>query len=1080
SVEAAASAAELATSDAALTDRDSVRLDSIFSVADSDYGADGQGSTSWSYGLSLDVEAGTASGLTSGGESITLGTDGDAIVGSAADGEVFRLELGEDGDGNAIVELIQSGAIDHVEGSQDGADVEQLLLDSGLVSLTGTATIEDSDGDTAEASTSIDLGGRVSFGDDGPTFVDGGIDDASLSAAADSQTTGDLNLDIGADLEGAQIADATLKADGDGYIQVDYQDDGSTNTTYLTSGGEKLLYSFDEGSQRLTAYKDGDSSQSPVFTIDFDATGNIYQVNVVEALDPVAVSFAAAGFENNGGGIAGNLSFEGTDLEALFTSSEGSVNWSSNGIGAGNNLIGEGETLYAQFNEVLTQLDFEMGNDGDLSWEAFRGGDSVGTGSETSISIEGGFDEVHFYGSDGGGQYNVNNFSGAYLDSSLNYQLPVDVVAADGDGDLADSAFDIDFEPTDTSVDVPDLLLVDDNSSSTGLETAGGNDVLVGDVGGNKTNITPGQDYNVSLVVDSSGSIANQLSLLKDSLKKLADQLVNHDGSVNLQLVSFETNAETLLTLDDITNTDGALSTIESAIDDLDADGGTNYEAAFLEAKQWFDGQQNDYENLTFFLTDGDPTYHLDKWGNPTNDGSGSQTSEGNLQNAIDAFGPLSDISTVHGIGLDVFDNGNVNEDYLRYFDNTDPNGQATVVFGSTTETTIADFQGNDDPLDGEGNWTVIGGDGSVDRKGWGNYLELDSEGGSVTIRSDSFSVSEGGASIVLQYGVEDDNWEDGFSWSLEKLSGGAWSEVENGQLDSWQSYRTIGSDLGAGDYRLVFSVEDNSWGWRDDAKLELHDIELSIPDRVTGDVGQPSVIMSAEELDNVLEGGNTEEVPEEVGDDELLGGDGDDILLGDAVEHPDHQGEGFQGILDELESQNGQVPTNDQVLDYLKDNHESLVLPQDQGGDDTLIGGAGNDILYGGAGADTFAWQFGDEGAENDPAEDVVKDFTVVGDTDDGQFGDSDEPNADRLDLADLLQGEDEDSIGDYIFAEEEGDNVVLHISSDGSLAGDKDNADQTITLEGKSFADFGGDVSDSADLIQHMIDSGQLNIDQ
>ncbi|SDK60319.1 retention module-containing protein, partial [Billgrantia gudaonensis] len=99
SVESAASAAELATSDAALTDRDSVRLDSIFSVTDSDYGADGEGSTSWSYGLSLDVDAGTASGLTSGGESITLGTDGDAIVGSAADGEVFRLELGEDGDG---------------------------------------------------------------------------------------------------------------------------------------------------------------------------------------------------------------------------------------------------------------------------------------------------------------------------------------------------------------------------------------------------------------------------------------------------------------------------------------------------------------------------------------------------------------------------------------------------------------------------------------------------------------------------------------------------------------------------------------------------------------------------------------------------------------------------------------------------------------------------------------------------------------------------------------------------------------------------------------------------------------------
>lgn len=85
------------------------------------------------------------------------------------------------------------------------------------------------------------------------------------------------------------------------------------------------------------------------------------------------------------------------------------------------------------------------------------------------------------------------------------------------------------------------------------------------------------------------------------------------------------------------------------------------------------------------------------------------------------------------------------------------------------------------------------------------------------------------------------------------------------------------------------------------------------------------------------------------VGNDILIGGDGDDILFG-------------------------------------------------QGGNDTLVGGAGDDIMYGGNGANTFVWDSSDEGTEQTPAVDQVMDFNM------GQFGA--DSAADRLDIADLLQG--------------------------------------------------------------------------
>ena len=131
------------------------------------------------------------------------------------------------------------------------------------------------------------------------------------------------------------------------------------------------------------------------------------------------------------------------------------------------------------------------------------------------------------------------------------------------------------------------------------------------------------------------------------------------------------------------------------------------------------------------------------------------------------------------------------------------------------------------------------------------------------------------------------------------------------------------------------------------------------------------------------------------------------------------------------------------------------------EGGDDTLIGGAGNDILTGGEGDDIFLWNDGDQGTAASPAVDFITDFTA---------------NEDSLDLSDLLQGEESNDLTQYLEVAEVDGSVVINVKPDGA----SDDVSQVITLENTSLSDLGAAAGDSqADIIQGLIDSGHLNVD-
>ncbi|EIN5958884.1 type I secretion C-terminal target domain-containing protein, partial [Vibrio cholerae] len=648
----------------------------------------------------------------------------------------------------------------------------------------------------------------------------------------------------------------------------------------------------------------------------------------------------------------------------------------------------------------------------------------------------------------------------------------------------------------------------DNGTSDKPVEGGRGDDVLLGDIGGIKTSVEPGKNYNIALIVDTSGSMrydlagnqnatydpwndswsqtpgqyaASRMKLTIEALKVLATQLADHDGTVNITLIGFNGTAADALPFNNLSAAN--LSDLIGKINLLIADGGTNYEDAFIEATKWFNtqpGSETDlkFENLTYFLTDGDPTVHNG------DSSSGGTTDDADMQKAIDAFTSLSGLSGVKAIGIGT----GVTVENLKYFDNTQVAGPGSQYGQSQILNDFSHSNGvwkaSSWVKSGDSSGTVVRDNGKIE-------LTDRAYNGASIFTSEALAVAAGNG---IRFDLStDSNFSSGdsFSVQLQRLDGSTWVDVGAAVT----SVGTINSGplTLAGEYRYVFTITD-VWKLYDNLTATLLIDNLS---KVTyPPVGQPDIITTADQLKAVLVGSSTTNTPAEVGNDVLHGGAGNDILFGDAI-NTDHlpwgmagnpakpadwiDDKGLDGLTQFLTLKNGYAPSALELYEYIKANAKSLDVAGDtrggndklygglgddilfgQGGDDELYGEDGNDILFGSTGNDILIGGLGDDILTGGSGEDLFK--WVAGDLDGGRDRITDFTiHQDKIDLSDLFDNPSEQEVTALL------DSIKSTVQGDDHSSSFKveknDGSSVTIQLDGVSSVEL---INNLASIIQ------------
>ncbi|MCX2688486.1 type I secretion C-terminal target domain-containing protein, partial [Pseudomonas sp. DCB_AW] len=460
-----------------------------------------------------------------------------------------------------------------------------------------------------------------------------------------------------------------------------------------------------------------------------------------------------------------------------------------------------------------------------------------------------------------------------------------------------------------------------------------GNDIIVADVAG--LNVVAGKNYNIAFMVDSSGSMSNQsVAAAKAQLASVFQTLkaslgADTSGTVNIFIADFDTQVNKNVAVN-LADTD-ALTKLQAVLDSMvggsSYGGGTNYEDVFKTTANFFKSTMatgnSGAENLTYFITDGKPTYY--------------QTNETTNYRLWSGGKYLDDVVNVNNykvgdtfsVWADATHKVEINsEGSLKVLTYTE-NRWGNLVLDSTRTIGTIHAQG-----DGTYEFSGLGGTGYADS--W-NYAD------SASNTSASFALLGGtnGVSKVQAIGLNSDV-------SLTDLkpydsAGKPQANIDPSNLASailGHSEATLpgadkvdggnGNDIIFGDLITLNGVVSEGYQALQAYVAQKSGVEASA---ITTNNVHQYITEHYTEFD--ISGAND-------GKDFLSGGNGNDILFG-------------QGGDDTLDGGKG----NDILLGGT--------------GKDILIGGQGDDILIGGSGADTFVWKSGDVG------NDVIKDFKVA-----------------------------------------------------------------------------------------------------
>ncbi|MHA3960825.1 DUF5801 repeats-in-toxin domain-containing protein [Synechococcus sp. LTW-G] len=214
------------------------------------------------YALGLDgaYTEGSPSGLTSGGVPIRLYEMGGVITGSTSFTEggvnaantTFTIEITSS---SGVLTLTQSKPIDHGQPDiYDGAYIEDLaLLVNGQVELLVSVTDDYGSGIVRSATASIDLGGNVQFGDDGPAITE--ASEVRSDAVLETDDGGLSGGNVGGDTSDSTDYSGVFEASGGS----DYGSDSGSNAS-VSSSGFDLELQVVEGTQAKGSINDPSST----------------------------------------------------------------------------------------------------------------------------------------------------------------------------------------------------------------------------------------------------------------------------------------------------------------------------------------------------------------------------------------------------------------------------------------------------------------------------------------------------------------------------------------------------------------------------------------------------------------------------------------------------------------------------------------------------------------------------------------------------------------------------------------------------------------------------------------------------
>ncbi|WP_272868745.1 retention module-containing protein [Aeromonas veronii] len=1074
------------------------------------------------------------SGLSSGGVPVVWSGIGSAtLVGSA--GGIPVIQVSVDPVGKYTVTLL--GPIDHEFGDNK----------EGLKTFTFNLSASDGDlSDTKQVSVVIE--------DDMPVIT--GIESLEVMNVADITTGGLFGVSFGAD---GPLGTGGLKLTGWpdlAGITETLSTDGKTLVATIDGSGQppKVFYTLTLNDDNTYSFELVTPQPTQTFSIgaQFGAGGPVETIGVT-----------AGGI----GVLFDGLLFNGSvnNPQNLLGSDADNLNPNNNGFGIKNGNLDNNEGFKVSTTAAVDGLSFNVygvgnTNTSTIQWVAYAAdgvtvvdsGELVLSGLKGSMQLasiepDGEFSQLYVrFVLNGNDSVRIENFGVIDKITPPDIDLDFSATLTDADGDKASANFTVSVKSNEPPV-ASNILVVGSNTSDTpdttgtpgtdddhkvpnsngsvdGLVAGGaGHDIVVGDIGGTSTNFIPGENYNIALVVDVSGSMAgSRLSMLKASLTHLANQLKDHDGEINVTLIGFAAYASESVTIVGLDASN--VSNLTNAIDALVANGGTNYEAAFNQAVQWFnDGSKAapGYQNLTFFVTDGNPTYYL----NDSNQvaGPGNSTTFEVIKESVDAFVSLSAISQVNAIGV----TNDVNKDLLKFFDNTTETADQFYSAGSFLD--LATF-GSGSGINAASGW-VLSGDAQGSHTVTNGSLRIrDDRTGSDSDRTIlalavanaiQVSAAQAGASLQFQYALNGVNSSDSFTWKLVKLEGGVWdmlNPVQTGTITGVSSsvltaYSTITTDgLPVGQYGFVFELLDSS----NDRNAEVRIDNIRIEQGFNAPIGDAQIVTSAEQLTAALTEGDQITVLLGAGNDVADGGVGNDILFGDVLNTDTlaselgldlPKGSGWL-VFETLESSHGW--TREQTVDYIRTHITELSGESSRsGGNDTLYGGSGNDILFGqegndnlvggvgddyldggsgsdiltgdlgkdiligglgsdamtgGGESDTFKWLAGDA----DGSIDTITDFTL-GDTNNG---------GDVLDLSDLLVGV--PAVGNNEDLAAVLDNYLQFNTTTKTLTIDPAGAGGSpeLTIQFQNSLDLAS-LGSNQDIIKHLLDDGNLKVD-